>query len=633
MSAARVTHERAHALYNETRKRDHTFTDRLFAVLMVLQFVGCVVIAAIVSPRTWIGSESSVHTHVWASVVIGGTLTSLPVYLALTRPGHAVTRYVIAVSQAMFSALLIHMMGGRIEAHFHVFGSLAFLAFYRDVKVLLFASLVTGLDHFARGVYWPQSVFGIVSASSWRWVEHAAWVVFIDVFLFISAVRSQRQAWDLAASTAQLETQKQEIEERVEARTHELSEALDAAEAADHAKSEFLANMSHEIRTPMTAILGYADLIGIEDGFDERQAEEAAHAIRSNANHLMTVINDILDVSKIESSQLELELLPTVLTDVIEDIVELVMPRAQARGLELGVVYETDIPETIETDPTRLRQILLNLAGNAIKFTPSGRVDIVVACDPDAQELSIGVRDTGIGMTPEQVERVSRFEAFTQADTSMTRRFGGTGLGLRISNGLACMLGRGLEVESAPFEGSTFRVVLHTGSLYGITMVPKERAGTPSVPTPLVKKDPVGVAGLGAEKPLLGARVMLVEDGVDNQKLISFHLKKAGCDVRVCENGRVALDTLSSLSPVETPHVVLMDMQMPVLDGYSATEALRERGCELPIIALTAHALVGDRAKCLNAGCDDYASKPISKEDLIETCARWAARGGFRSAA
>ena len=297
-------------------------------------------------------------------------------------------------------------------------------------------------------------------------------------------------------------------------------------------------------------------------------------------------------------------------------------PRALGKGIELSVVYDSPIPSAIQSDPTRLRQILLNLAGNAIKFTEIGSVTIRAACDPVAEWMHFSVEDTGIGMCEEQRASIARFEAFTQADTSTTRKFGGTGLGLRIPNSLATMLGGGIQVASQQGFGSTFSVTIGTGSLAGVELRTPEQVRDLPTTEPL---EPT-VDGNSSEKvhPLKGLRILLAEDGPDNQRLISFHLKRAGAEVILADNGLIAVEKIEACTPASKPDLVLIDMQMPVLDGYGATKRLRAAGCPLPIIALTAHAMEGDRQKCLAAGCDDYLTKPIDKTQLIETCSHWA---------
>ncbi len=391
------------------------------------------------------------------------------------------------------------------------------------------------------------------------------------------------------------------------------------AEDANRAKSDFLANMSHEIRTPMTAILGYAELLDETDAghLGSDRCRDAVHTIRRNGEYLLTIINDILDVSKIEAGQMAVESIDTSPVQIVEDLVSFIKPRAQGKGVELRAVYDTPVPQTIQSDPTRLRQILMNLVGNAIKFTEIGGVTVRVACDANRQRICFEVIDTGIGMTPEQRDAIARFEPFTQADASTTRKFGGTGLGLRISNALSEMLGGGIDVRSEKGRGSTFSVTLATGCLEGVDLLEPDDAGRIVVPESYEQAEPVAQP---MARPLDGVRVLLAEDGPDNQRLITFILKKAGAAVTLCENGLQAVLAIEQCTPDELPHLVLMDMQMPELDGYGATRRLREGGCTVPIIALTAHSMDGDRAKCIDAGCDDYLAKPIDKSKLIEVC-------------
>lgn len=394
----------------------------------------------------------------------------------------------------------------------------------------------------------------------------------------------------------------------------ELRHAISSSEKANIAKSEFLANMSHEIRTPMTAILGYADLLSDELGsLDLPEVATCAIAsIQSSGKHLITVINDILDMSKIESGRLAIEKVTTDVLGIVEEVASFLKPSALAKAIELEVEYTSSLPKTIVSDPTRLRQILFNLAGNAVKFTEVGSVRIEVACDADASRMHFRVVDTGIGLTSEQLEVVSRFDAFVQADTSTTRRHGGTGLGLRICNALSTALGgAGLTMESELGRGTIVSFEVTTGDLEGVEFLDVAESASSGRVLSREKSTNTAVR-------LDGLRIVLAEDGADNQHLISFILRKAGAEVLVVENGREAIEAIA----VERPDLVLMDMQMPVLDGYSATRELRASGEEdLHVIALTAHAMVGDREKCLAAGCNDYLTKPINRKQLIQACA------------
>lgn len=395
-----------------------------------------------------------------------------------------------------------------------------------------------------------------------------------------------------------------------------LREAMEQAAAASRAKSEFLAHMSHEIRTPLTAILGYAELLAepADEHHDPAQVLPAARTIRNNAEHLLSVLNDILDVSKIEAGQLQIERVPVAPLRLLGEVFELMRPKATAKGLELRLVCDSEVPETITTDPLRLRQVLLNLVGNAIKFTETGEVAVHLLFDARSRRLACRVVDTGIGMSPEACERISRFEAFTQGDASMARRFGGTGLGLRISRALARKLGGDLTIASREGLGSTFTVTISTGDVTGVALHPVGEVGT-AAPLPAARARPRTDG-----RALAGIDILLVEDGVDNQRLIRFHLERAGARVSVAVNGREALDAVTGGDA--TPDLILMDMQMPVMDGYTATRALRTAGWRGPIVALTAHAMSGDRERCLEAGCDDYLSKPIDVPRLVASCDR-----------
>ena len=375
-----------------------------------------------------------------------------------------------------------------------------------------------------------------------------------------------------------------------------------AAEAANRAKSEFLANMSHEIRTPMTAILGYLDLL--IDG--DRSAEDHTRyveVIRRNGEHLLAILDDILDLSKLEAGRVTVERVPCSPHRILEDTTSSLACRATGKGLAIGTEYRGPIPETISTDPTRLRQILTNLIGNAIKYTESGEVRVVLQLEdpPDAAgpQLRFEVTDTGMGI-PEP-HHVKIFEPFTQADPSSVARLGGTGLGLPICKRMTELLGGEISVRSQPGKGSTFAFTIATGSLAEVRLLENSRA-TLTKPEPPQPKHTAQLNG----------NVLLAEDGPDNQRLIALKLRKSGLQVDVAENGRSALEKALAARDAGTPYdVILMDIQMPELDGLTATSRLREAGYRGPIIALTAFAMPSDRERCLRAGCDDFVSKPI----------------------
>ncbi|MCP4545730.1 MAG: PAS domain S-box protein [bacterium] len=402
------------------------------------------------------------------------------------------------------------------------------------------------------------------------------------------------------------------LEETVSRRTAELAEAKDAAESANRAKSAFLANMSHEIRTPMTAVLGYTDIL-LDGYISAARRLSAIHSIRTSGEHLLKVINDILDLSKIEAGKVEVELRRCSVTSVLAKVYSLLSPRASDRDLELKVNVDEEIPESILTDPMRVSQILINIVGNAIKFTEAGSINIgvhLLAADSDNPLLEFAINDSGVGMTDEQIAKI--FKPFSQADISTTRKFGGSGLGLVISKHWAEQLGGEIQVESELSQGSTFRIRIATGSLEDVKLVSVTQEQI------RISERPVAMATTIPENELRGCRVLLAEDVPENIDIITFMLRSVGAEVRVATNGRQAVDTITGMiQNGAPPDVILMDMQMPIMDGYSAVRVLRSWNVTLPVIALTAHALSSEKEKCLEAGCDDFAAKPVDRVALI----------------
>jgi signal transduction histidine kinase len=642
------TTQRATDLFEEYQSDLHRRTDRLFAGLLGFQWVAGIIFALWISPLAWSGPVSRTHVHVWAAIILGGIINLFPAALGVLRPGRTSTRYTIAVAQMLMGALLIHLTGGRIETHFHVFGSLAFLAFYRDWRVLIPATVVVALDHLVRGYFWPQSVYGVFVASQWRWLEHAAWVIFEDVFLVMACVRGLAEMRQTAERTAALE---QEVRTRQQAEndarsvaslssavglaltrgtelrtmlqqcaealvqhlhaglariwtlndadrmlelqasagthtqldgpqaqvpigvlavgmiaqqrtpqlthaaqvdphlddadwmrregivafagypllvdskligvmtifarrefsssvqdamaavadgvavgierkraeadlaryTRDLEEAHETqrtngqqlsalvdqlrvtqrqAEAATRAKSDFLASMSHELRTPLNAIILYSELLQ-EEAADQGQQGSITdlQKIQSAGKHLLDLINDILDLSKIEAGKMSLSVETFEIRRMIDELLDTAAPLVQKNNNTLRVHCD-DTMGTMDADLTKTRQILLNLLSNAGKFTRDGAITLEARhCTVEGRpSVEFAVTDTGVGMTHAQTEKI--FEAFTQADVTTTRKYGGTGLGLALVSRFCQLMGGAVTVESRPGEGARFIVCL-----------------------------------------------------------------------------------------------------------------------------------------------------------------------------
>ncbi len=406
-----------------------------------------------------------------------------------------------------------------------------------------------------------------------------------------------KMAGHVAEYVDELRRAHDELELRVRERTAQLAEARDEAIQANRSKSAFLANMSHEIRTPLTAIIGFSEsLLDANQSMAERM--DAIATITRSGKHLLKIINDILDLSKIEADKLEIERIPVSLFDVLADVESIVMLMAQEKGLLFRVDYEFPLPSLIRSDPLRLKQILINLCNNAIKFTEEGSVRIKAGCQCEAGILTLKVIDTGIGLTEEQRTRV--FDAFSQADSSTTRRYGGTGLGLHLSRELAQKLGGDLTLESTPEVGSCFSIRIATGDLSKVDWVNQSIRSDARVE---IEQTP-GVAVSG--------HVLLVEDNIDNQRLLSMYIRKAGAKVAVADNGREAVE----MARTHAYDMIITDIQMPVMNGLDATRAIRANGYTGPVIALTAGTLRSDAEACFSSGCTDFAAKPIERQSL-----------------
>lgn len=429
-------------LLQEHKDRIARNTSRIFAVLMSLQWIGAIIVALLVSPRTWTGTQSSVHPHVWAALFLGGIITIFPVTLALVYPTKIFTQHIIAAGQVLMSALLIDITGGRVETHFHIFGSLAILAFYRDWRILITATAIVYLDHLVRGYFWPQSVYGVLVASPWRAVEHVWWVGFEVVFLMIAIRQSVREMRLIAERQVTLQSFNDQVEAEVRARTAELR-------AANQHMETFCYSMSHDLKAPLRGIHSFADLL-IED--HEQQLNEHGQnyvlRIRESANKMNLLVSDLLEYSRVTRTNMAIG--PVNLSNSAEEAVRLLSAGIQERMATVNVEPHLGM---VLGNKAVLVQVMLNLLSNAINYAKLGTpLRVEVTSESRGRTIRVSVRDNGIGIAQEYHQKI--FDIFERIPNGSKHM--GTGIGLAIVAKSIERLGGYLGVESTPGTGSNF---------------------------------------------------------------------------------------------------------------------------------------------------------------------------------
>jgi len=583
----------------------------------------------------------AVFTDTWLLVLlIAAPAWLIAWWVCRQYPLALVARLTMAVVFMVFTGVIIQQSGGDLEGHFSYFVMLAALVVYCDWRPLVMATVMILIHHFTFVMLQPlnlgfmvfndnrplwehffvhvavgavQTVVLIYAAHILHKLIIASFIVSdaalliaagnLDIKLDPAAVQNSEMLAAVQTMQAQLIVHRDHLNGLVEDRTQELEKAKQAAEAATRAKSLFLANMSHEIRTPMNAVIGLTYLV-LKTELNAKQ-KDYLQKIKASAGSLLHIINDILDFSKIEAGMLNIEQLDFNLNAVLEQVASLSNVRAVEKGITLQIALNPNVPVLLIGDALRLGQILLNLVSNALKFTESGEVILSVNLgkqDEKNSELIFAVRDSGIGMTEQQQAHL--FQFFSQADASTTRRFGGTGLGLAISKQLVEAMGGSIFVKSTPNVGSTFTFKIPLGlQMMQTTTNPPEPQNSP------------------ARDCLQGIRILLAEDNEINQMIAEELLNDVGIIVDIADNGSIACD--KALSQTAHYDMILMDVQMPVMDGLEATQKIREAGVGLPIIAMTAHAMDEEKQRCLRVGMDDHVSKPIDPDAFYETLAKW----------
>jgi two-component system, sensor histidine kinase and response regulator len=734
--------DRANCIFNEQWRANLRRADRLFAGLLVFQWICGVVAALVISPKAWAGQVSQTHIHVWAAVFLGGAIAAFPILLVLLRPCAVVTRHSVAVAQMLFGGLLIHLGGGRIETHFHVFGSLAFLAFYRDWRVLISASAVVAVDHLLRGFYWPQSVYGVLGGAEWRWAEHAGWVVFEDIFLIASCLQGVREMKEIAQRQVLLEAANQRTEQTVRERTAELLDrnsellttteklrvsetrtraildsAMDCiinmdhegnviefnpaaertfgyrrdqvlgqpldeliiptefrerhrkglarylatgeepvinqrlemaalradgtvfpielaiiripvdgppifagflrdlterkeaeqrviqareesikAESANRAKNEFLSRMSHELRTPLNAILGFGQVLEMNPLSDDQR--ECVNQITRGGKHLLGLINEVLNIARIEAGRMDLSPEPVRVADMLREVLDLVQPLGAAKQIRLRADLANVNGHCVLADNQKLKQVLLNLLSNAVKYNrDQGEVTLSCEQGPPGRLILI-VSDTGPGIPSEKLGRL--FVPFDRLGAEQTS-VEGSGLGLPLSKGLVELMGGTLSVTSAVGQGSRFCVDL------------AQAQGAPQDVAEAVAKSTKDITS----GPAKGWTLLYIEDNLDNVRLVQRILEhRPGNRLLTAMQGSLGLE----LARRPRPDLILLDVHLPDINGDKLLEQLKatEETSLIPVVVISADATARQIETLREAGAWDYLTKPIDVPQFLE---------------